>query len=300
MVVTGAGGFIGAAVLRALAARGERGIGLYRPRPGPLPCGGEAVCADLVTGPLDQILADLHPDAIIHCAGRTQALETEAGRAGLMAANLTATARLIDAVARLPHPVRVVVVSSAAIYAPMAEGQATTGEDHPMRPAAAYGVSKLAATRYALAQAERLGLDLAVAVPFNVTGPGQPPHLVPQMFAAQLRAGAAAFALSNPDAVRDWVDVRDVAAALLALSQPGGPRGLFNVASGVGHSLQEVLTALCRVGGWHPAICEGAPHNPAGVSRSIGNPARLTAATGWAAQIPLEDSLRDMIRGVAL
>ena len=168
-----------------------------------------------------------------------------------------------------------------------------------MRPASAYGVGKAAATRHALAEAGRRGLDLAVAVPFNVIGPSQPPHLVPQLFAAQLGADPAGLALSNPDVVRDWVDVRDVAAALVALSQPDGPRGMFNVASGVGYSLQEVLDALCRVGGWHPVIREGVPHNPSGVSRSIGNPARLRAATGWAAQIPLEDSLRDMLRGAA-
>lgn len=278
--------------MRALAAQGADGIGLSRTAPA---SPGHSVCADLVTDPLDRLLADLRPDTILHCAGKTQAPETAAGRAALTAANLTATARLIEAAARLPHPVRLVVVSSAAIYAPMAEGLSAIREDHPMRPVSAYGDSKAAATRHALGEAGRLGLDLAVAVPFNVTGPGQPAHLVPHLFAAQLRAEPSGFALSNAQAVRDWVDVRDVAAALLALGEPDGPRGMFNLSTGVGHSLREVLEALCRVGGWQPAIREGVPHKPSGVSRSIGDPARLRAATGWVAQIPLQDGLRDML-----
>lgn len=300
VVVTGAGGFVGRAVVQTLLATGHRAIGVCRTAPDvPLPGGVEAVCADLATDPLHPVLAELRPDTIIHCAGLTHAPETGEGRAALTAANLTATVRLIEAAARLPQPVRLVVVSSAAIYAPMPEGLAATTEDHPLRPAGAYGVSKAAATLHALAQADRLDLDLAVAVPFNVTGPGQPAHLVPQVFVARLRADPLAFALSNPQSVRDWVDVRDVAAALVMLGQPQGPRGVFNVATGLGHSLQEVLDVLCRIGGWQPVVREGAAHNVAGVTRSIGSPARLVAATGWTPRVSLEDSLRDMIRAAS-
>ncbi len=297
MLVTGAGGFVGGAVVQALLASGHRAIALYRTAPAaPVPPGAEVGCADLVTDPLQALLADLRPDGIIHCAGLTQAPPTEEGRAALTAANLTATARLIAAAAGLPRPVRLVVVSSAAIYAPMPEGLEAIREDHPLRPAGAYGVSKAAVTLHALAQAKRLGLDLAVAVPFNVTGPGQPAHLVPQLFAAQLRAEPSDFALSNAQVVRDWVDVRDVAAALVRLGQPKGPQGMFNVASGQGHSLHQVLDLLCRLGGWQPVIRDGGLHNPAAVRTSIGSPARLRAATGWAPKIALEDSLRAMLR----
>ncbi|MFN4154079.1 MAG: NAD-dependent epimerase/dehydratase family protein [Paracoccaceae bacterium] len=292
ILVTGAGGFVGGRVMVALAQAGAVPVGLVRTAP----ChnGFQTVCADLVTDPLDDLLAGLRPEAIIHCAGRTAAPDTDAGRADLFAANLTATALLIAAASRLPHPVRLVIVSSAAIWSPMEPGMAAIDEGHPMRPVAAYGVSKAAATLLALAESDRLDLDLAVAVPFNVIGTGQPRHLVPQVLIDQLRTDPTTLTL-NATSVRDFVDARDVAAALVALSHPKGPRGLFNIASGAGVSLKDMATTLCRVGGWHPEIREAAPQDAPGVNRSIGDVRRLTAATGWTPQIPLERSLRDMI-----
>ncbi|MDR7124604.1 NAD(P)-dependent oxidoreductase [Pseudotabrizicola sp. 4114] len=294
--MTGAGGFIGGHVLAALVQSGAVPIGLVR-RLSPVQQenGFEWAGADLVTDPLDELLAGLQPDAIIHCAGRTAAPDTDAGREALFAANLTATARLIAAVSRMRQPVRLVIVSSAAIWAPMPPGLAAIDEAHPMRPVAAYGVSKAAATLHALTESERLDLDLAVAVPFNVIGPGQPGRLVPQVFIDRLRANPAPLALSNAETVRDWIDVRDVATALAALSQPKGPRGLLNIASGIGVSLKEMAQALCRIGGWAPVLREDATHGTAGVNRSIGDARRLTAATGWTQRITLEASLRDMI-----
>ena len=296
VLVTGASGFIGRTLMTALATAGARPIGLGRHPAAPhMPAGIAWVCADLVSDPLDAVLADSKADAIVHCAALTAAPDTDRGRADLFAANLTATIRLIDAAAQMPQSVRLVVVSSAAIWAPMPPELATIDEDFAMRPVAAYGVSKAAATLYALAQSDRLGLDLAVAVPFNVIGPGQPRRLVPQVFIDQLRTDPARLTLDNPSAVRDWVDVRDVAVALVSLCQPKAPRGLFNIASGEGHSLQDMLWALCRVGGWSPLVQTGVPHTETGVSRSIGNPQRLRAATRWTRQIALETSLADMI-----
>ncbi|MFN3724138.1 MAG: NAD-dependent epimerase/dehydratase family protein [Paracoccaceae bacterium] len=299
VIVTGAGGFIGGAVMAALAAADALPVGMGRQgAPDNLQAASAWVRADLVADPLDMLLADIRPDAIIHCAALTAAPETDTGRAELFAANLTATVRLIDAVSRLHHPVRLVVVSSAAIWAPMPPGLPMIDETFPMRPVAAYGVSKAAATLYALAEADRHGLDLAVAVPFNVLGPGQPRRLVPSVFIDQLNTDTGQFTVSNPDVIRDWVDVRDVANALVTLSQPNGPRGLFNIASGKGHSLAEMIAALCRIGGWTPKVQSGAPHNASGVNKSVGDPRRLTTATGWLPQIALDTSLRDMIRSV--
>jgi GDP-4-dehydro-6-deoxy-D-mannose reductase len=285
VLVTGAGGFVGQAVMQALQEAGATPIGLTR-RPGQ----GQ-VHADLATDPLEPILAQMGADAIIHCAGRTHAPDTDAGRALLIADNLTATSRLCAAVARMAARPRLVVVSTAAIWAPMHPGQTQIIESHPIAPVSAYGVSKAAATRAAL---EVAGLDLAVAVPFNVIGPGQAAHLVPQVFLDGLRADPARLWVTDPSAVRDWVDVRDVAAALIALAQPGGPTGLFNVATGQGRSLAEVLAAVCHLGGW-PLPAPDHPPAPAGVARSVGSAQRLTDATGWRPVIPFDQSLRDMI-----
>ena len=286
VAVTGAAGFLGGHVMRALAAAGAVPVGLARR------AGGGLRGADLVQDPLEPVLAAIRPEAIIHCAGQTVATADAAGRERLFANNLTATTRLLDAVARTDAEVRVVVVSSAAIWAPMPPGLARIDERFEMAPIAAYGESKRAATQEALAR----DLDVAVAVPFNILGPGQPGHLVPQVFIDQLRDGSGRFSLRGPEVARDWLDVRDVAAALIALAEPGRARGLFNVASGDGVSLCEIVAALCRIGGWRPEIEEVISVAKSGVPRSIGDASRLRATTGWGPVIPLEQSLTEMVR----
>ena len=289
VLVTGAGGFVGRAVMQALHDAGATPIGLMRGAGG---TGHAQVQVDLGTDPLDPVLAQVEAGAIIHCAGRTLVPDTDQGRAQMMADTLTATSRLCAAVARMSVPVRLVVVSSAAIFAPMQPDQTQIDETHPIGPVSTYGLAKAAATRAAL---ETQGLDLAVAVPFNVIGPGQARHLVPQVFIDRLRSDPASLRVTDGSVLRDWIDVRDVAAALVALAQPGAPSGLFNVATGQGRSLSEVLQALCDLGGWpHPP--RDHPTTPAGVARSIGSARRLTEATGWAPLIPFDQSLRDMIR----
>ncbi|MFN4130785.1 MAG: NAD-dependent epimerase/dehydratase family protein, partial [Paracoccaceae bacterium] len=151
VIVTGAGGFVGGHVMTTLAQAAATPIGLIRALPPARQDHGFLwASADLVTDPLDALLAELRPDAIIHCAGLTAAPDTDAGRDALFAANITATARLIAAVARMQRPVRLVIVSSAAIWAPMPPGLTAIDEAHSMRPVAAYGVSKAAATLHAL------------------------------------------------------------------------------------------------------------------------------------------------------
>ncbi|NEX46413.1 NAD-dependent epimerase/dehydratase family protein [Pseudotabrizicola algicola] len=295
VLVTGAAGFVGRHVVHHLLQAGAEPIGLVRTMsPGqegqPFAC----VSADLVNDPLDDLLHNLQPDAIIHCAGRTFAADTDEGRAQLDADNLAATTRLISAAARMPESLRLVIVSSAAIWAPMPDDLSAIDETHPMRPVAAYGVSKAAATLHALAEADRLGLDLAVGVPFNVIGPGQPQRLVPQVFIDTLRSRSGPLGVAS-GVVRDWVDVRDVAAALVGLARPNGPRGLFNIASGKGVDLHAMLEAVCRIGNWKADVDVAAQPASSGVSRSIGDCRRLHAATGWAPRICLDDSLRDMI-----
>lgn len=296
VLVTGAAGFVGSTVMAALPGLGAHAVGVVRRLPDtPPPAGVRLLRADLLADPLDARLADLSPDIILHCAGLTFAPDTEDGRAALFAANLSMTDRLLAAAARLPRPARLVIVSSAALWGPMRPDQTGITEDHPIRPVAPYGVSKAAGTLHALAEADRLGLDLAVAVPFNVIGPGQSARMVPQVFIDRLRANPGSFTLDQPCVVRDLIDVRDVASALIALSGRHGPRGLFNIGSGQGTSLREVLDTLCQVAGWRPRVTEPPAAAVVPIARSIANCDRLAQATGWTPALTLADSLRDML-----
>ncbi|MDT8857080.1 NAD(P)-dependent oxidoreductase [Paracoccaceae bacterium Fryx2] len=294
LLVTGAAGFLGGALCRRAVAQGALVTALLHVA-GPAPDGVAGVdVLDLATGDIDAVLARAEPQAIVHCAGLTAAPGDAAGHALLLRANVTATERLLQAAARQALPPRVVLVSSAAIWGPMAQGQAAIDESHPIAPASPYGHAKAAMTRLGL-EAGEAGLQVAIGVPFNIIGPGQPARMAPQAFIDQLRADPAVITLSDPDAVRDWVDVRDVAEALLRLADPATPPALYNIATGRGLSLGAMVQAIGEVTGRRPEIRRGSA--PAGVSRSIGNPGRLLRATGWQAQVPLVQTLADMLAG---
>jgi GDP-4-dehydro-6-deoxy-D-mannose reductase len=170
-----------------------------------------------------------------------------------------------------------------------------------VRPNAPYGASKAAAEVLASASAARTGLPVTIARLFNQLGPDQPPAQVPAGFAAEIAAaesaGAEAVALEigNPDAERDYTDVRDTARALL-LTVERRATGTFNFCSGRTRSLRQVVEGLADLSGIGVRI-ETTPgrtnqNDPTVLAGSVN---RLRTATGWTAQIALEQSLAGLL-----
>jgi GDP-4-dehydro-6-deoxy-D-mannose reductase len=119
---------------------------------------------------------------------------------------------------------------------------------------------------------------------------------VPQAFLDRLRRDPHRIEVGDLSAVRDWVDVRDVARALVLLADPACATGCFNVCTGIGHSVEEILGRIVGLSGLSPEIRRNevlSAHSP--VSRSIGDCTRLRVATGWSPAATLDRSLRDMI-----
>jgi GDP-4-dehydro-6-deoxy-D-mannose reductase len=170
-----------------------------------------------------------------------------------------------------------------------------------VRPNAPYGASKAAAEVLASASAARTGLPVTIARLFNQLGPDQPPAQVPAGFAVEIAAaesaGAEAVALEigNPDAERDYTDVRDTARALL-LTVERRATGTFNFCSGRTRSLRQVIEALAELTEVAVKI-ETAPErtNRNDVSVFAGSADKLRSATGWTPEISLEQSLAALL-----
>ncbi len=204
-LVTGAGGFLGRALVRALAARGDAVRALARrpdlefERPGVEVQLGDATdpraLADAVKG----------VDVVFHLAGLRRAVERDA----FWRANVGSTRLLLDAcVAGTPGLRRFVLAGSRAAAAPSATG---CREEEPLRPAEWYGESKAEAERVAFLYRDRL--PVAVARPPRIMGPGDRENL---LFFRLARAGwALEFGGPRP---LSWIDVDDCARGLLLLA----------------------------------------------------------------------------------
>lgn len=302
VLVTGAGGFAGTHVVTALRAAGHAVHALVHGT-GTAPAGVEAVHAGDVCDAdgLARIVAAAAPDAVVHLAAFANPAAAERDPAGAYRVNVGGTLALLAALRTHAPAARLLVVSSCLVYGDVPRTEPPVGEDAPLAPRTVYGASKAAAEITALQWGRAYGLDVVVARPFNHTGPGQAPTYVCAALARQLAAIEAGrqepvLHTGNPDPVRDLVDVRDVAEAYVALLARGRRGGVYNVCTGEGSSVAEIVAQLRTLA----TVAVSARIDPARVrsgdaERLVGSPARIAADTGWRARIPLARTLADVL-----
>lgn len=292
ILLFGASGFLGGHVRRALAAD---------PRVGAVDCPGRARCdlvADDVAALTDLVRAAV-PDAVVNCTGRL----TGTGH-DLTLANTLVTAKLVEAVAAAAPGARLVRLGSAAEYGVVPHGVAVAETD-PCEPVSEYGVTHLAATRL-LALATAAGrVDGVTVRVFNPVGAGMHPDNLLGRAAALIHAAARDHAdhvtLAALGAYRDFVDVRDAAAAVAAAVTVADPAGrVFNVASGTAVTCREAVELLAKVAGWSGEIRERGlgPARSATVAWMRGDISRSRAGLGWTPAHSLGDTLWDVWTGV--
>ena len=291
-LVTGGSGFLGRHVLRALELAppgASEVLALGRSLPPRWPA-GRFLRADLEDREgLAKAVAALAPAVVIHAAGRTPPAEP----GEFLRGNTQATHNLLNALRLAKRPVRVVVVGSAAELGPVPVEALPVDEEYPCRPADAYGLSKWQATVDALASPPPV--EAIVARVFNPIGPGLPTSQAFGRFAAALAAPGPdplRLAVGGLDARRDFIDARDVAAALIALALRGRAGEVYHVGTGRSHRVGEGLDRLIRHSGRAvEVIPEDGVKGPADSRADID---KITAETGWAPRIGWDESLADL------
>ncbi len=302
VLVTGVSGFAGPVVARALAAAGHEVHGMLRgaarpPRLADVPVGALHRADVEDAAAVARVVATVAPDGIVHLAARAYPAGADADPAGAYRSNLGGTLAMLAAVRDRAPTARLVLVSSAAVYGDVRRDELPIVETTPLRPLGAYGASKAAAEIAALQWSRRHGLDVVVARPFNHIGPGQAPAYVCAALASQVAAIEAGrqppeLLVGNMDVVRDFADVRDVAAGYVALLERGRRGEAYNLCSGTGVSVAEIiaeLRTLARV----PLRVRIDPRRrrAADVERIVGSHALASAHTGWHPTIVLQDAL---------
>ncbi|MBV8488555.1 MAG: NAD-dependent epimerase/dehydratase family protein [Planctomycetaceae bacterium] len=297
-LITGATGFVGRHVLELLKHELKREqrtddeiVVLGRRRPPGWP-EERFVAADLAKPEtLGRAVKTVLPDYVIHTAGRTPPAADEV----LLQANFWGTIQLLKALRGLNRRVKVTLAGSAAELGPVPPAKLPVSESYPPDPVDAYGRSKHLATIAALA--EWPPLEVSVARVFNPVGPGMPPTQAFGEFATQLLAPGAdplPLLVGELETKRDFIDVRDVARALIALALRGQSGLAYHVGSGVSRSVREGLELLLRQSGRTVRLCVD-PHRRErkGPVDSRADIRRITQHTGWLPEISLEQSLAD-------
>ncbi len=289
-LVTGGGGFVGQHLVRHLEA-----------------CGDEVTATDRSTGGCDILDAPalldtfrrVQPQVVYHLAGASDVGGSWQTPQATFRANAEGTLNVLWA-AREAGCERVLTVGSADVYGKVTAEDLPITEDLPLRPVSPYAASKCAADHVAL-QAF-LGYDQRVirARPFNHLGPGQTDRFVAPALAGRVARnelrGDEVVMVGNLSPKRDFTDVRDVVRAYRLMVEHGTAGAVYNVCSGTAIAVQELaeqFISMAKI----PMRLEADPElqRPVDIPVLLGDSSRLRADTGWAPEIPLEQTLQDLL-----
>ena len=291
VVVTGAAGFLGSAVVRHLRASGDKVVAIDR-RPVVRRAGVVPIRADLCLDAPDVRAALRAADAVIHLAGcpgvRDRMPDVERRR---QRDNVDATSAVLAAT---PWRVPVVVASSSSVYGGARFGRASR-EDDPCHPLGGYAASKVRTEWVCRARLDA-GAPVVVARPFTVIGEGQRPDMALSRWVDATRLGRPLRIFGSLERTRDFTDVREVARALTALL---GSTGVVNVGSGRPRTLREAVDAVWSVLGVEPVV-RVEPASADEVPDTWADNSRLADLIGHVPQTDLVDAVERLVAAPAL
>lgn len=303
--VTGAAGFVGRHLLAAWDGAEIHGAdhGPLDSLPDPAPLRARLAsyrAMDVVdSAAVADAVRAVRPDAILHLAAQSSGAASLEQPAETYRVNALGGLNLLEAVRVEAPGATLVLVGSADAYGSGAAGSRIR-EDAPLRPKNPYALSKAAQDALGELYAASYGLRVVRTRTFSHTGPGQRPQFALAAFAEQIARVDAGLQppeirVGNLDAVREYGDVRDVVAAYRALIERGEPGEAYNVCTGEGHRLRDLLDRLLAIAGVRADVVTDPSRTRArDVDHLVGDPAKIQARTGWAPRLSLERTLTDL------
>ncbi|MFQ5889829.1 MAG: NAD-dependent epimerase/dehydratase family protein [Gemmatimonadota bacterium] len=298
-LVTGAAGFIGSAVTRLLSDAGRRAVALdnlecgsTRNLPASWPESDFLECDVLETGRLAELMRARRVESVVHLAALSFIPECDADPGRVIRVNVEGTESVLEAAVQ--NSVRnVFFASSAAVYAP---SPIPHDEEDPVGPDDIYGHTKLFGEQLVALWSRRTGGRAVIGRFSNVFGPRETiPHVISHILSSMRSSDS--IRLGNLAPVRDYVFVDDVARAVLAsLDAVGSGVSVFNVSSGEGASVVDLLRILSELTGRSlEPVVESARVRNVDRPRLILSNAKLKAEAAWRPQLSLPEGLRRLL-----
>lgn len=287
ILVTGAGGFVGRRLMD-LFELGEGDIATDCTENFSAPHGVRKIVWNLPDPPPASLGSVRY---VIHLAGLSSVAQSVSSKDLFMRVNSDGTRTLVEWVKERSPDARLLLASSAEVYKPSV---ALIDETAPLGPRSPYGESKVVAEDVL----EQSGLNFVISRSFPHFGPGQAGNFVLPSFCRRIilsvRNGDRVISTGNLTAVRDYLYIDDVIRAYACLLANGQTGGIYNVCSGTGHSIGELLSLILEIPGTGPsAVTDPGLFREEDQFCQVGNPAKL-GALGWTIQVPLREGLRTL------
>lgn len=309
ILVTGGGGYIGSHVVHYLAEKSHKVIVIDK-KPHARTLFSDSKIKEkvkVVVGDLgditflDTVFKEHHFDAVLHFAGSIEAGESMKNPSAFFHNNVVNGIHLLDAMVKY-GVTKIIFSSSAAVYKPKND---LLSETDALKPENFYGETKLKFERLLEWYSRIHRIQFVSLRYFNASGAGfnlgekhdPETHLIPLLLQAALgkRDHLKVFGSNYPTpdgtCVRDYIHVLDLARAhLLALENIGEAPQIFNVGTGKGHSIREIITIAEEVTGRKIPVVDAPPRegDPAFL---VADPTKIQKEWGWKA----EHDIRDII-----
>ena len=241
------------------------------------------------------------PEAIFHLAAQSFVPTSWTAPAETFHINVTGQIHLFEAIRLLGLDPVVQLACSSEEYGLVHKDETPITESNPLRPLSPYAVSKVTQDFLGYQYFKSYGLRTVRTRGFNHEGPRRGEVFVMSNFAKQIAAIEAGaqepvIRVGNLDSVRDFTDVRDMVRAYWLAATRGEPGEVYNIASGRGITIREMLDRLIALSRVEVRVeNDPARMRPSDVEVLLGDSSKFRAATGWAPRIPLEQTLADSL-----
>jgi GDP-4-dehydro-6-deoxy-D-mannose reductase len=308
-LITGITGFAGSHLAEFLLAEQPdvRVYGLYRWRSRTENIRGIAGRVEMVEGDLRdyssvrRALEISRPDYVFHLAAQSFVPSSWSAPNETLTTNITGQVNLFEAVRHLGLDPTIQIACSSEEYGMVYPDEVPIRETNPLRPLSPYAVSKVAQDLMGYQYFQSFGLKVVRTRGFNHTGPRRGDVFVTSNFAKQVASIEASLQepvikVGNLEAVRDFTDVRDMVRAYWLAVTKARPGEAYNIATGVGITIQELLDRLLALSEVEVRVEQDpARMRPSDVVRLIGDASKFRADTGWEPRIPFDQTLQDVL-----
>ena len=250
---------------------------------------------------LIEVLRAAKPDRIFHLAAQSYVTVSFRAPVDTLHTNVIGTTNLLDAVRLSGLSPLIHICSSSKVYGQVREDEVPIKETNPLRPASPYAVSKVGEDMIALQYFLSYGMKILRTRMFTHTGPRRGDVFAESAFAkqvAEIEAGVRQnpMKVGNLQSVRTIADVRDAARAYWLLLEKCQPGDVYNIGGSETMTIGDVLRRLkgmarCKI----EHEVDPALLRPSDVTLQIPDTSKFKAATGWAPEIPVETTLRDLL-----
>ena len=244
-----------------------------------------------------RMIESINPDYVIHLAAISSVSQSWKDPARCFLNNCSSFLNLVDSIRELNIKCRILSVGSSEEYGIYDELIDESFVLHPKNP---YAVARLSQEYLSKLYVDNFDLDIVMTRSFNHIGPRQNSKFVIPSFVQQLvriyKGEQTELKVGNLDVIRDFLDVRDVVSAYYEILKRGKKREVYNVCSGKGHKLRDIIETVSKEFGISPKITVDPTRIRSNEIMSVvGDNSKLKKELGWTPVHTLRETLRDMI-----